>query len=192
MRVDCDRPRDESGLKNVECRTARVVHRRVDVNTLYGDGRTTKLASSSASQVMVVAVELGGQWRFQLRPEVGVDLVLVAQLSGEDHSVFARRLLKKVVGLVEKGAEVVSAALVVSAAFDICRLEARCMIARAVLRAFRVDAKRELHLVEPIDSTTDCHSHLSRPWPKACSREQGRIVESAWAPEFMVSRSCLA
>ncbi|HWZ92747.1 MAG TPA: hypothetical protein VNW92_27965 [Polyangiaceae bacterium] len=113
------------------------------------------------SKVMVVAVEHGGQWRFNLRPEAGVDLVMVVQLIGEEPLAFARRFLRKVVHIVDRGADVVSAALAVAPVFDIRHLEARCVITRTLLRAFRSGANSQLHLVEPSNSTPDCLSHLA-------------------------------
>ena len=116
--------------------------------------------SSNQSKVMVVAIEYGGQWCSSVRPEDGVDLVMVVQLVGEDPLEFARRFMQKLVGLVERGAEIVSAALAVASAFDVRHLEARCLIARTLLRTFR-GAKGLLHLVAPRDATADCRSHLT-------------------------------
>ena len=113
------------------------------------------------SKVMVVAVEYGGQWHLNLRPEAGVDLVMVVQLAGEDPLVFTRRFLRKVVHVVDRGADVVAAALAVASIFDVRHLESRCVIARTLLRTFRNGAESELYLVEPRDSTPDCHSQLT-------------------------------
>lgn len=116
--------------------------------------------SSKQSKVMVVAVEYGGQWCTSGRPEEGVDLVMVVQLVGEEPLEFARRFMETLVGLVERGAEIVSAALAVGSAFDVRHLEARCLIARTLLRTLR-GAKDPLHLVAPRDATADCRSHLT-------------------------------
>ena len=113
------------------------------------------------SRIMVVAVEYGADWRFNLRPEAGVDLVMVVQVIGEAPLVFARRFLSRLVRLLDNGADVVSAALAVSSAFDLRHLEARCVMVRTILRTFRSGAKRQLHLVEPIDATPDCRRHLT-------------------------------
>ncbi|MEI9939575.1 MAG: hypothetical protein WDO69_20345 [Pseudomonadota bacterium] len=116
---------------------------------------------ASQSRVMMVAVEYGAVWRFDLRPEAGVDLVMLVQLVGEEPVLFARRFLRKLVTLVEDGADIVSAALAVTAVIDVRHLEARCVIARTLLRAFRVGAKSLLYLVEPIGATDECRSHLT-------------------------------
>ncbi|HTA94197.1 MAG TPA: hypothetical protein VK745_31675 [Polyangiaceae bacterium] len=118
-------------------------------------------AISDQSKVMVVAIEYGGQWCPSVRPEVGIDLVMVVQLVGEEPLVFAGRFMRKVVNLVDRGAEIVSAALAVASVFDVRHLEARCLIARTVLRTFRSGAKGLLHLVEPRDATPDSRSHLT-------------------------------
>lgn len=110
---------------------------------------------------MMIAVEYGAEWRFVLRPEAGVDLVMVVEHAGEDPLLFARRFLGKLVTLVDGGADVVSGALAVTTVVDVRRLEARCVIARALLRAFRVGAKSLLYLVEPSGATQDCRSHLT-------------------------------
>jgi hypothetical protein len=136
--------------------------RGLGVAALHGQIRAKLMSSiSNQSKVMVVAVEYGGQWRFNLRPEPGVDLIMVVQLVGEEPLVFARRFLRKVVYLVDRGADVVSAGLAVASVFDVRHLEARCVIARTLLRTFRTGAKSQLHLVEPSDSTSDCRSHLT-------------------------------
>jgi hypothetical protein len=72
--------------------------------------------------------------------------------------VFARRFVRKVVTVVARGADVVSAVLAVAPTFDVRRLEARCAIARSALRALRRGS--ELSLVEPSNSTPDCRPHL--------------------------------
>ena len=109
---------------------------------------------------MLVAVEFGGEWRATMRPDSGVDLVMVTQVDGEDPLLFARRFLRKVITIVAQGADVVSAVLVVAATFDLRHLEARCAIARTVLRSFRRETRRELYLVEPRNAKPDCLAHL--------------------------------
>jgi len=116
---------------------------------------------SNKSRAMVVAVEYGAGWRCNLRPQAGVDLVLVVQVVGEEPLVFARRFLNRIVRLLDNGADVVSAALAVSSTFDLRHLEARCVIVRTILRTFRSGAKSQLLLVEPIDATPDCRRHLA-------------------------------
>jgi hypothetical protein len=116
--------------------------------------------SSKPSKVMVVAVEYGGQWCSSGRPEEGVDLVMVVQRVGEEPLEFARRFMQTLVDLVERGAEIVSAALAVASAFEVRHLEARCLIARTLLRTLR-GASGSLHLVAPRDATADCRSHLT-------------------------------
>jgi hypothetical protein len=116
--------------------------------------------SSNQSKVMVVAVEYGGQWCSNVRPEEGIDLVMVVQLVGEEPLEFARRTMQKLVNLLEGGAELVSAAFVVASAVDTRHLEARCLIARTLMRTLR-SANSPLHLVAPRDATADCRSHLT-------------------------------
>jgi hypothetical protein len=110
---------------------------------------------------MIVAVEYGAEWRFNPRPEIGVDLVMVVQVIGEEPLVFARRFLRKIVNLLDNGVDVVSAAFAVCSVFDLRHLEARCVVVRAILRAFRSGTKSQLHLVEPIGATLDCRRHLT-------------------------------
>jgi hypothetical protein len=117
-------------------------------------------AISTQSRTIVVAVESGAEWRFNLRPD-GVDLVMIAQVSSEAPLAFARRFLGRLVKLIDDGADVVSAALAVSSAFDLRRLEARCVMVRAILRTLRSDANSQLLLVEPTDATPDCRRHLT-------------------------------
>lgn len=117
-------------------------------------------ALASQPQVMFVAVEYGGQWRVGLRPVAGVDLMLIVQLAGEDPLAFARRVLGKVVNAVARGSDVTSAVLAIAPIFDVRRLEARCAIARTLLRAFRRGSNSELYLVEPEHATPDCRPHL--------------------------------
>jgi hypothetical protein len=112
------------------------------------------------AKVMLVAVEYGGEWRVGLRPSADADLVMVVQVDGEDPLLFARRFLRKVIALVAEGADVVSAVLAVAPNFDLRQLEARCAIARTILRAFRHGSKSELYLVEPSNAKPDCLAHL--------------------------------
>ncbi len=86
---------------------------------------------------MLVAIEYGGQWRMNLAPSPGVDLVMVVQVVDEDPLVFARRFLAKVLGLVAQGSDVIFAVLAVAPTFDVRQLKARCAIARTLLRVFR-------------------------------------------------------
>ena len=110
------------------------------------------------SKVVFVAIEYGGEWRVEMRPDEDTDLIMVVQVAGEDPLVFARRFLRKVVSVVARGADVGSAVLAVAPTFDVRRLEARCAIARSALRAFSRGS--ELHLIEPSNSTPDCRPHL--------------------------------
>lgn len=116
---------------------------------------------SEQSKVMFVAVEYGGQWRVDLRPEAGVDLIMVVQVVGEDPLAFARRFLGKVVSVVGRGSELISAVLAVAPIFDVRHLEARCTIARTLLRAFGRSSKSELYLVEPSNAMPDCRAYLT-------------------------------
>jgi hypothetical protein len=116
---------------------------------------------SNQSKVMLIAVEFGGEWRFGMRPAPGVDLIVVIQVVDEEPSAFARRFLRKVFTLVDCGASVVSAALAVAPVFDVRRLEARCVIARTLLRTFRCGERSQLHLIEPRGATADCRSQLA-------------------------------
>jgi hypothetical protein len=112
------------------------------------------------SEVMLVAIEYGGQWRASLAPRQGVDLIMVVQLAGEDPLVFARRFLSKVLTVIARGSDVISAVLAVAPTFDARHLEARCAIPRTLLRAFRRDTKCQLHLIEPSKASPDCRAHL--------------------------------
>ncbi|HEY3252558.1 MAG TPA: hypothetical protein VGJ91_01370 [Polyangiaceae bacterium] len=112
------------------------------------------------SKVMFVALECGGQWPVNLRANAGTDLIVVAQGVGEDLLAFARRFLGKVLSLVARGAEVTSSVLAVAPVFDLRHLEARCAIARALLRAFRLGSHSALYLVEPEKAAIDCRPHL--------------------------------
>jgi len=120
----------------------------------------TMQVMASQSKVMFVAIEYGGEWRVDLRPDGGTDLIMVVQVVGEDPLVFARRFLGKVVSVVARGADVVSAVLAVAPIFDVRRLEARCAIARTALRAFRRGSSSELCLIEPSNATPDCRPQL--------------------------------
>ncbi len=117
-------------------------------------------ALSKQSKIMFVAVEHGGPWPVSLRPDAGVDLVVLVQLADEDPLVFARRLLTKVVNIIGRGAELVSAVFAVAPVFGVRQLESRCTIARALLRALRHGSKSELYLIEPSDATPECRPHL--------------------------------
>jgi hypothetical protein len=116
---------------------------------------------SDRSRTMVVAVEYGAEPPCNLQPQAGVDLVAVFQAVGEEPMVFARRFLGKITLLLGNGIDVVSAALAVSSIFDLCHLEAPCVIVRTILRAFRSGCKGQLLLVEPIDATPECRRHLA-------------------------------
>jgi hypothetical protein len=107
---------------------------------------------------MFVAVEYGGEWPLEVHPDHDTDLIMVVQVAGEEPLIFARRFLRKVVSVVARGTDVVSAALAVAPTFDVCRLEARCAIARAALRALRRGS--ELYLIEPSNARADCRPHL--------------------------------
>jgi len=109
---------------------------------------------------MFVAVEYGGQWPTDLRPDAGADLVMLVQIADEDPLVFTRRLLTKVVNILARGVDVVSGALAIAPVFDIRHLESRCTIARTLLRAFRHGSKCELYLIEPSNPTPDCRPQL--------------------------------
>ncbi len=113
-----------------------------------------------SKQSMFVAVEYGGQWPLSLHAEAGVDLVVVAQLADEDPQACARRLLTKIVSLIGRGADIVSAVFAVAPLFGIRQLESRCTIARALLRALRPGSNGELCLIEPKNATRDCRAHL--------------------------------
>ena len=112
------------------------------------------------AKVMFIALEYGGHWRVNLRPDADTDLVMVIQTVGEDPLIFARRLVGKVVSALGRGFEVVSAVLSVSPTLSAHHLEARCAIAKTLLRAFRGGSSCELYLVEPSNSTLDCRQHL--------------------------------
>ena len=116
--------------------------------------------SPQESKVMFVALECGAEWHPRLLPEAGVDCVVVVQLVGEDPLLFARRFLTKVVVTVGHGADIVAAILAIAPIFDVGRLQARCVIARAVLRSFRADSNGKLYLIEPRQAGPECRLHL--------------------------------
>jgi hypothetical protein len=117
-------------------------------------------SSPQESKVMFVALEHGAEWHSRLHPEAGVDVVVVVQLAGEDPLLFARRFLTKVVATVGQGADIVAAALAIAPIFDVRRLQARCAIARAVLRSFRSGSNGKLYLTEPRQAGPECRLHL--------------------------------
>jgi hypothetical protein len=116
---------------------------------------------SNQSKVMLIAVEFGGEWRFSMRPAPGVDLIMVVQVVDEEPLAFARRFLRKVLAVLDCGTTIVTAALAVARVFDVRHLEARCVIARTLLRTFRYGDKSQLHLAEPRGATPDCRSQLA-------------------------------
>jgi hypothetical protein len=116
--------------------------------------------SSQESKVMFVALEHGAEWHSTLHPEAGVDVVVVVQLLGEDPLLFARRFLTKVVATVGRGADIVAGVLAIVPIFDVRRLQARCAIARALLRSFRAGANGKLYLIEPRQVGPECRLHL--------------------------------
>jgi hypothetical protein len=118
------------------------------------------LSRYGKSEVMLVAIEYGGQWQDNLGPRPGVDLIMVVQVVGEDPLVFARRFLGKLLGVIARGSEVISASMAVAPTFNVRHLEARCAIARTLLRVFRRGANRQLHLVEPSNASPACRAHL--------------------------------
>jgi hypothetical protein len=111
-------------------------------------------------KVMFVALEYGAEWHSKLHPEVGVDVVVVVQLVGEDPLLFARRFLTKVVAAVGQGADIVAAVLAIAPIFDVRRLQARCAIARAALRSFRAGSNCKLYLTDPRQAAPECRRHL--------------------------------
>ena len=112
------------------------------------------------SEVMLVALEYGGQWRPDLAPRSEADLIMVIQVAGEDPLQFARRFLDKVLTLIARGSEVTSAVMAVAPTIDARRLEARCAIARTLLRVFRPGSQGQLCLIEPSKAPADCRAHL--------------------------------
>jgi hypothetical protein len=111
-------------------------------------------------KVMFVALEHGAEWHSKLHPEAGVDVVVVVQLVGEDPLLFARRFLSKVVAALGHGADIVAGVLAIAPVFDVRRLQARCAIARAVLRSFRAGSNGKLYLTEPRQVGPECRLHL--------------------------------
>jgi len=114
----------------------------------------------SQSKVMLVAVEYGGQWPAGLRPRGDVDLVMVVQVEGEAPLLFAKRFLRKVSAIVAQGGDVVLGVMAVAATLGLRDLEARCAVARTILRTFRIGRKSALYLVEPNQANSDCKAHL--------------------------------
>lgn len=114
----------------------------------------------SQSKVMLVAVEYGGQWPVGLRPRANIDLVMLVQVEGEEPLLFARRFLRKVSAIASQGAEVVLGVMAVAATLGLRDLEARCAVARTILRTFRHGARSALYLVEPNQANADCKAHL--------------------------------
>jgi hypothetical protein len=120
----------------------------------------TMQSQSGKSEVMLVAIEYGGRWQANLAPRPTVDLIMVVQLPGEDPLAFARRFLAKVLTVITRGSEVVSAVLAVAPSFDSRDLAARCAIVRVLLRTFRRGSRCQLHLVEPNEAAPECRAHL--------------------------------
>ena len=118
------------------------------------------LSQHGKSEVMLVALEYGGQWRGNMAPHPGVDLIMVVQVAGEDPLVFARRFLDKVQAVIARDSEVTSAVLAVARNVDARHLEARCAIARTLIRVLRRGSRRQLHLIEPSKAPADCRAHL--------------------------------
>jgi hypothetical protein len=116
--------------------------------------------SPQESKVMFLALEYGAEWHSKLRPEAGVDFVAVVQLADEDPLRFARRFLAKVVTTVGQGADIVAAVLAIAPTFDVPRLQARCAIARSILRSFRAGSNGKLYLTEPRQAGPECRLHL--------------------------------
>jgi hypothetical protein len=118
------------------------------------------LSQYGKSEVMLVALEYGGQWRANLAPHPGVDLIMIVQVAGEDPLAFARRFLDKVLAVIARGSEVISGVLAVAPNVNARNLEARCTIARTLLRVLRRGSGRQLHLIEPSKAPADCRAHL--------------------------------
>ena len=115
---------------------------------------------SEPTPVMFVAVESGAEWPSSLRPQEGMDLIVVAQACDEDLLDFAQRSLAKLLSIADRGSPLTSAALLVAPYFDRRYLEARCVMARAFARAFRRGSQSTLYLVEPRRAGVDCRPHL--------------------------------
>ena len=112
-----------------------------------------KHTPTEQAKVVFVAIEYGGQWPSNLRPDAGADVVMVMQVADEDPLAFARRLSTKMVNVLARGVDVVSAALAVAPICDFRHLESRCSIGRTLLRAFRQGSKCRLYLIEPNEAT---------------------------------------
>jgi hypothetical protein len=112
------------------------------------------------SKISLVVAEIGSEWRAPSRPDPDLEVVLIAQDEGEDPSLFARRCLKAVGEELKRHVDIVSAVLAVNSIFDVRRLEARCAIARALLRALGDKPETELLLLGLPSAPEACHSHL--------------------------------
>ena len=123
--------------------------------------QTMTQALFEPTPVMFVAIESGAQWPSSLRPQEGLDLIVVAQVFDEDLPAFTQRSLTKLGSVVDRGSPLTSAALLVAPTFDRRYLEARCVIARALAQAFRRGARSTLYLVEPRLAGVDCRPHLA-------------------------------
>jgi hypothetical protein len=86
--------------------------------------------------------------------------VIVVQQADESASTFARRFIRKVTSAVTGGMTMASALLVIAPAFDAARLEARCTIARTLIRSFDADLEHELVLMSTSDAASECRPHL--------------------------------
>ena len=118
------------------------------------------LSQYEKSEVVLVALEYGGRWRAEFAPSADVDLIMVIQVAGEDPLTFARRFIDKVSSVVARGLEVTSAVLAVAPDVDARHLEARCAVARTLLRILRRGPRPQLHLLEPDAAPPDCRAHL--------------------------------
>jgi hypothetical protein len=118
------------------------------------------LSRCERTEVVLVALEYGGQWRSSLANYEGVDLIMIVQVADEDPLAFARRLLEKMLAVVARGSEVIAAVLAVAPTIDTRRLAARSAIARTLLRVLRRGSRRRLQLVEPDNASADCRAHL--------------------------------
>jgi hypothetical protein len=117
-------------------------------------------SSREESKVTFVALEYGAEWHPRLHPEAGLDFMVVVQGADEDPLLFARRFLTKVVATIGQGADIVAAVLAIAPIFDVRRLQARCAIARSVLRSFRTGSNAKLYLTEPRKAGAECRLHL--------------------------------
>jgi hypothetical protein len=111
------------------------------------------------SSAMFIAVEYGSEWRPDLRPPDGTDLVIVVQQAEECARAFTRRFVHKVARAVAEGIAVRAAALVLSLEFDLLRLESRCTIASSLVGSFDPGERSELRLVAP-RNWSECRSNL--------------------------------